>query len=117
MATTYTYTFPALEAYPQHEGETDVVFTIHWRLDGTDETNVAGVYGSVSVSYSAGETFTPFSELTESKVQEWVEESLGEEQVAALKANIDAQLAELANPSKVTLTPPWVQTAEQPVAA
>lgn len=106
----YKYTFPALEAYPQHAGATDVVFTVHYRLDGTDEAgNTAGVYGSVGVSYEEGEPFTPFAELTEEQVTAWVEDALGEEQVTALRTNIDTQLADLANPQKVTLTPPWVQ--------
>ena len=110
--TQYKYTFPALEAYPQHAGATDVVFTVHYRLDGTDEAgNSAGVYGSVGVSYEEGEPFTPFAELTEEQVIAWVEDALGGEQVATLKANIDSQLAELANPQKVTLTPPWAQVA------
>ena len=114
----YKFTFPALEAYPQHEGEANVVFTVHWRLDGTDGAGQsAGTYGSVGVTLDDGEPFTPFSGLTEAQVQGWVEAALGEEQVANMKTSIDAQIAEQVTPSKVVLTPPWVAQPEIPAAA
>ena len=111
---TYNWTFPALEAYPQHAGESDVVFTIHWRLTGDDGNGHIGtVYGTVGVKYNEGDPFTPYAILTPELVQGWVEEALGEEQVTALKANIDQQIADQINPPVVTLPPPWEKVAEQ----
>lgn len=104
----YKWTFPALEAYPQHEGATDVVFTVHYRLDGDDGLgHTAGVYGTVGVTYEGGSSFTPFAELTPEIVTGWVEAALGEEQVTAMKANIDSQIADQINPPVVVLPPPW----------
>jgi len=36
MANTYTWSFPTLTAYPTYESQTDVVYTVHWVLNGTD---------------------------------------------------------------------------------
>lgn len=114
----YKFTFPALEAYPQHGGESDVVFTVHWRLDGDDGLgNTAGVYGSVGVVYEDGEPFTPFQELTEEQVTGWVISALGEDKVADMKASIDSQIAALQTPTSVVMTPPWVVQPEIPAAS
>jgi hypothetical protein len=116
MANQYKWSFPALEAYPQHEGESNVVFTIHYRLDGDDgQGNAAGVYGTVGVSYSEGEPFTPYAELTEEQVTNWVVETLGEEQVVAMKSGIDAQIEAQINPQSVVLPPPWAQVVPEVV--
>ena len=49
MANTYTWSFPTLTAYPQAEGQTDVVYTEHWTLTGTDGNGHTGsVYATVS---------------------------------------------------------------------
>jgi len=46
MANTYTWSFPTLTAYPTYESQTDVVYTVHWVLSGTDgnaeSANTAG---------------------------------------------------------------------------
>lgn len=111
--TNFKWSFPALETYPAHAGQTNVVFTIHWRLDGTDEDGTtAGVYGSVAVNYNEGDDFTPFAELTEAKVQEWAEAAIGEQQVADLKVNIENQILALKTPASITMTPPWVTVNE-----
>jgi hypothetical protein len=109
MAITYNWVFPTLTAYPTHAGQTDVVFTVHWRLNGTDEENHIGeVYGSVGVTYNEGDPFVPFNELTKEIVQGWVETAMGTETVDAYKQNITNQIQEQITPSQINLTPPWV---------
>lgn len=107
MSIAYTWVINALEAYPQYEGESDVVFTVHWTFNGSDGTHDGSVYGSVGVSYQPGEAFTPFNNLTEAQVIGWVTSALGTEQVDALKSNIDKQIADKINPPSVTLSVPW----------
>jgi hypothetical protein len=108
MANTYTWSFPALDAYPQHEGQTDVVFTVHWILNGIDGNGHDGsVYGTVAVTYNAGSPFTPFAQVTKDQVYNWVIAALGAEKVTELQANIDKQIQEKANPTVVSLSPPW----------
>jgi hypothetical protein len=108
MANTYTWSFPTLTAYPTYESQTDVVYTVHWVLSGTDGNNHNGsVYGTVGLTYTAGSAFTPFAQLTESQVQGWVTSALGATQVSALEANIDQQIQQQITPTSVNLTPPW----------
>jgi hypothetical protein len=110
----YTWNFPTLTCYPEKAGETDVVFTIHWRLMGTDENNnSAEVYGTVGSEWEEGTSFTPFNELTKEQVQAWVEAGLGEDQVASLKETVARQIKEKITPSQVNLSPPWA-TPPQP---
>lgn len=109
MSNTYTWSFPTLAAYPTYEGETDVVFTVHWVLSGSDGDGHSGsVYGAVNVTYAAGTPFTPYADLTEEQVQGWVVEALGPEQVAVYEANIDNQIEQQVSPTIVNLPPPWV---------
>jgi len=107
MANTYTWEFPNLAVHPTHEGQTNVVFTAHWILNATDGTHTATVYGTAPINYVPEDTFTPFASLTKAQVQSWVESVLGTEYIGGLKANLDAQIAELVAPTSVNLTPPW----------
>lgn len=100
-----------MDAYPELDGETDVVFTVHWTLSGTETISGTvyngGVYGSVGVTLDEGGTFTPYDQLTEAQVIGWVQDALGEDQVTAYEANVAQQIADQANPPVVTPPLPW----------
>lgn len=100
-----------MDAYPEFDGHTDVVFTVHWTLSGTETvsgtTYNGGVYGSVGVTLDEGATFTPYADLTEAQVIGWVQDALGEDQVTAYEANVAQQIADQANPPVVTPPLPW----------
>jgi hypothetical protein len=96
-----------MDAYPEYDGETDVVFTVHWTLNGTDGTYNGSVYGSVGVTLDEGATFTPYASLTQAQVLGWVKEALGEEAVAGFEASVAQQIADQANPPVVHPTLPW----------
>lgn len=101
----------ALEAYPQAEGQVDVVFTIHWRAELSQDDKTASNYGSVGVTYVAGSPFTPFASLTEEQVVGWAKEALGAEKVAQIEASLATQLADLLNPTVVSPPLPWAPQA------
>jgi hypothetical protein len=107
MPNTYTWIAEQLDCYPEKDGKTDVVFTVHWRLNGTDGTNTATVYGSVGLTYEPGQPYTPYADLTQAQVIDWVQAALGSEQVQALTDNVAAQLAAIANPPVVAPPLPW----------
>ena len=107
MPNTYTWIIEQLDCYPEKDGHTDVVFTVHWRLNGTDGTNTATVYGTVGLTYEPGQPYTPYEDLTQAQVVGWVQAALGPEQVQALTDNVAAQLAAIANPPVVTPPLPW----------
>jgi hypothetical protein len=112
MTITNTWGVVQMDAYPEYDGETDVVFTVHWTLTGTDGTYVGSVYGSVGVSLNEGSTFTPYEDLTLAQVVGWVQDALGEEQVASYEANVAQQIADQIDPPVVTPPLPWAEGAE-----
>ena len=107
MTVTYNWSVAQMDAYPEYENHTDVVFTVHWRMDGTDGEHTAGVYGSVGLTLSPEATFTPYADLTEAQVIGWVKDALGEEQVASYEANVAQQIADQIDPPVVTPPLPW----------
>ncbi len=111
MAINYTWDVSNVEAYPTKSSKSNVVHTVHWRLKGTDSSNndsdgnpqSAELYGAVSLNTdSLGSDFINWSSLTLSDVQGWVEAALGSDEVANIKAGIDAQIAEKVTPTSVS---------------
>lgn len=107
MPVTNTWAVVQMEAYPEYGGETDVVFTVHWTLTGTDGTYVGSVYGSQGVSLNPDVPFTPYDQLTEEQVIGWVQDAMGAEQVATYEANVAQQIEDQINPPVVTPPLPW----------
>ena len=107
MAVVNTWGVVQLDAYPEFEGKADVVFTVHWRLDGVDGEHAGGVYGSVGLTLDPDAPFAPYASLTEAQVIGWVKDALGEEAVAAAEANVAQQIADQANPPVVQPALPW----------
>ena len=107
MTVTNTWAVVQMDAYPELDGETDVVFTVHWTLTATDGTYTAGVYGSVGVTVDPDAPFTPYADLTEAQVIGWAQSAMGAEQVAAYEANLTLQIENLINPPVVTPPLPW----------
>jgi hypothetical protein len=104
MANTYTWDCSTVKAYPNKEGKENVIFTVHWRLNASDETEEhhASIYGSVGLNTDNLDNFTPYESLTHADIVSWVEATLGEEEVARMKGNLDAQIEEKINPTEVT---------------
>jgi len=99
---TYTWNNKTVDTYPDLDGNADVIFNVHWRLTGEDENgNVGSVYGTQSLDTSDLSSFTAFADITEEQINGWIETAMGEDRVAELKANIDAQIEEKINPTVV----------------
>ena len=107
MTTTYHWGVVQMDAYPEYEGHADVVFTVHWTLNGTDGTYNGSVYGSVGLTLDPEGKYTPYTDLTEAQVIGWVQDALGEEQVKSYEANVAAQIAAQIDPPVVTPPLPW----------
>jgi hypothetical protein len=39
MAIAYTWDVSTVDTYPTKDSKTDVIYNVHWRLTGTDDTN------------------------------------------------------------------------------
>ena len=107
MAITYTWDCKTVDTYPTKDGKSDVIFNVHYKLKGEDDTtekNVATTYGVASINTDDLSTFTAFADLKESDIIGWVESGLGEERVKELKSALDNQIAEKITPTVVTKT-------------
>ena len=105
MANTYTCIIEAMDCYPQAEGQTDVVFNCHWRCNGTDGTYNATIYSTCAVTYKAGSPYTPYSDLTQDKVLQWIWAAGVDKD--ATQAAIDQQIANQVNPPVIQPNLPW----------
>ena len=106
MSNTYTWEVSRMDCYPQAEGETDVVFTVHWRCNGTDGTYNGTVYSTSGVQYKGGTPFTPYNELTLEQVLAWVWDSGVDKD--ATEAAVAKQIEDQVNPPVVYPPLPWV---------
>ena len=112
MAIRYTWNVSTVDTYPTLDGNTDVVYSVHWRLTAEDDANqdadgnnwTASSYGTQSVDTSDLSSFTAFADLTSSDVQDWVETAMGADAVQSLKDGLDAQIEAKINPTSVTKT-------------
>ena len=105
MANTYTWLIPRLDCVPND----NVVSCVHWRVNATDGTNEATVYGTQELTYDAKNAFIKYSALTKDTVIGWVQEAMGIDAVTKLQEALDKQLETLANPPIVTLPLPWAE--------
>ena len=78
------------------------VTTVHWTASKTEGENTVGSYGTVGFTKEDGVNLIPYADLTESVVIDWVKEKLD---VEAMETSFNAQLAELAAPSKASGLP------------
>lgn len=107
---TYTWKFPAIEVYKQKDSYVDVVYNIHWRLNGIDQTTSHSVelYGVQSISpYNPDSgSFTPYENLTKEIVTNWILTSMAG-RYGDLTSSIDSQIDNLIDPPTLQLPPPW----------
>lgn len=119
MTITYTWSVVQMDAYPQADGEQNVVFTVHWTLNGVssdmsslDVPYVGSTYGSQGVTVNPDEPFTPYADLTQDQVLGWIWES-GVDKTAQ-EANVAIQIENQINPPVVTPPLPWATSAPVP---
>jgi len=88
-----TWSISQLSTYPQAEGETNFVCSASWNVSETVGEYTGALSGSTAFKLNPNAPFTPYSELTESQVLDWVFASIGEEGKASAEADVDAQIA------------------------
>ena len=100
MAVTYTWDIPQMNAHIQYEGEDNVIYTVHYRYSGSEEsggeTYSSTNIGTQSYTYVAGDPFVTYedTEAFEAIVIGWLEGSLDVPSMqASIAANIESQIA------------------------
>ena len=108
MANTYTWQFVQLDTAPTEGSLSDVVKSIHWRINGGSDTrtpnNTTSIYGQATIGAANADSFTAFNSLTEAWCKAQVLANIDRTE-AELKANIDTQLTELDTPTSVGKLP------------
>lgn len=97
----HTWTVSAMDYNVSQDGHTNVVTCVHWRVSKEDGDHSGSSYGTVGLE-PPGESFVEWADITEDMAVGWAKAALGDEQVAATEAAIDAQIAEQANPTSGT---------------
>ena len=111
MAITYKWDIPQMNAHIQAEGENNVIYTVHWRYTGSEESggkNYSSTeIGIQSYTYVAGDPFVPYAntEAFEAVVIGWLEGSLD---VPAMQASIAAVIAKEITPVNEDLYFTWM---------
>ena len=104
--TVFTWTVTQMDCYPQAEGQTDVVFTVHWTCSGTDGTYNGSVYSTCNVTYEAGTPYTPYDQLTQDQVLGWI--WAGGVDQASAEAAVQTQIDNQINPPVTSPALPWI---------
>jgi hypothetical protein len=110
MAVTYNWVIEQMEAYPQYEGHSDVVFNVHWRVNANEGNYNATGYGTVGVQLDPASEFIPYANLTQDEVVGWVKEALGAEQVADIEHGLEGEIKNLITPTFIKNPLPWIST-------
>jgi hypothetical protein len=112
MAIGYTWDVSTVDTYPTKSSKSDVIYTVHWRLTATDDSNQdedgvnisETIYSSQELDTSDLSSFKAFADVTVSDVQGWVETAIGSDKVTSMKASLDAKIAETITPTSVQKT-------------
>lgn len=115
----YTLSITRLSTVTQEDGEPDVVVRAEWAYTGALNGQTSSFAGVNLFTLDPKAPFTPFKELTEKQVAEWVlngwlpEQRAGYEQMIAYRLSIASPWGP---PDTVADTLPW-DASVQPAAA
>jgi hypothetical protein len=103
MATTFNWQITAMNCSTTEQNP-DTVIVVHWTCSGTDGTYNGSVYSTCSVPAPTG-TFTPYADLTQEQVLDWIWAN-GVDQASA-EAAVQTQIDNQINPPTISPPLPW----------
>lgn len=90
--TQYIWSILQLDCYPKIDDKTQVVVIAKWLLTGTGKGATATAGGSMPFPLPVGDNFTPYEDLTEAQVIQWVQDGLGIVGIDETKVIIEQQI-------------------------
>tara|TARA_R110001599_G_scaffold345552_2_gene570077 strand:+ start:201 stop:539 length:339 start_codon:yes stop_codon:yes gene_type:complete len=106
----YNWNCKTVDAYPQVDGNTNIVYNVHWIVTGvSDQVDAEGNpytaknIGTQVLNTSDITDFIPFDQLTNEKITEWTKAAISNEGVANIESNIKSVIDSLVTPTSVTL--------------
>lgn len=111
MSATFTWSITKMECLPQESDQTDVVIIANWQCFGVQNKNGINYFDDQTSSsfftYSQGNPFTPYNQLTEEQVLSWVWASgVNKNDV---ESSIQQQINNQINPTVINPPLPWTQ--------
>ena len=97
----HTWTVATMDYDVTQGDKSNVVTCVHWRCSKTDGDHSGSSYGSVGLG-AVGDSFVEWDDITEATAVGWAKDALGTDEVTAVEAAIDAQIAEKATPTTGT---------------
>ena len=88
-----TWSITSMVVIPQVDEYAEFAWQVGWQCSATDGTNTQSINSSV-VFYPAqqGQPYTPYDQLTEAQVIEWVQQALGPEKTAQTESVVTSAL-------------------------
>jgi len=108
MAITYTTKITNIYCYPQYQSLTNLAFNVLWVYSGTDGTYESNIIGSTAIPFDPSAKYTPFEQLTEAEVIEWVQKYTDPTVMTDAETLISQRIADAsAPPVAINPTLPW----------
>ena len=104
METIFEWVISACDVILDEGTMKDVITTIHWRYNATNDGYFAGSYGASAVGQPTPANFTNYNEVTKDQMVSWLEAVLD---VPAMQENLNSQIELLKNTITATLPPPF----------
>jgi len=108
MAITYTLVPLSMTVVPDQSGQQNVVVRVGWNYTGTDGVYVGiNAAGFTELTYTEGNPFTPYQNLTQAQVIAWVLSAWSSEDTAARQKVVNDQIAAQQAAQYATPPLPW----------
>ena len=101
---TYDWNCKKVDVYLQKKGKTNVVYNVHWIVTGTKKDYSVNNIGTQIIKLDPETSFIPFDQLTNEIVIDWTKNAIGADKVQTIEDSIASKIAELENPTSVTMT-------------
>jgi len=108
MAITYTLTPTSMLVAADESGQQDVVVKVYWTYTAVDGLySATNSFGYTNVTYTSGQPFTPYDQLTQAQVTQWVLGSWTPEQTTANQQPLANSIAAQQAAQYATPPLPW----------
>ncbi len=101
---TYEWNCKTVDVYTTKGENTDVVYTIHYRVTGSKDGFSTTSIGTQSLNTENIEGFTSFDALTHEDFIAWTKSAMGLDRVAEIEASLLTSVDALITPTTKTIT-------------
>ncbi len=96
---TITWSINSMVIIPQVDQYSDYAWQVGWKCSATDGNNTQAISSSVTFFPSQqGQPYTPYDQLTEAQVIEWVQAALGPDKTAKTESVVTSLLTAMPAP-------------------